>query len=218
MRDQQHPGVAHAHVFWIGGSPCAGKTSIADALAAKYQGNVYHFDRMEKNHIARSNEATNPDLMAFLAMDMDQRWLTRSPDAMARNAIASWQARFPLVLEDVRALPMNIPLFAEGPGLFPECVAPLLINPQQAVWLVTTARFCMAVRRQRGGSALGTSDPARALRNIVQRDLRMARYVKRQATVRQLICHEVDGSRSLAQMIALVEEQFAPCLPVSEKS
>lgn len=210
---QQHPGVAYAHVFWIGGSPCAGKTSIADALATKYQGNVYHFDRMERDHIARSNEATNPDLMAFLAMNMDQRWLTRSPDAMARNAIVSWQARFPLVLEDVRAFPANAPLFAEGPGLFPGCVAPLLINPQQAVWLVTTEPLCMAVRRQRRGSALGTSDPDLALRNIVRRDLRMARFVKRQAAARQLTCHEVDGSHPLAQMLALVEEQFAPYLP-----
>ena len=213
MQDQQHPGGAYTHVFWIGGSPCAGKTSIADALATKYQGNVYHFDRMEVQHIARSNKATNPELMAFLAMDMDERWLTRSPGAMARNAIASWQARFPLVLEDIRAFPTNAPLFAEGPGLFPDCVAPLLINPRQAVWLVTTESLCAAVRRQRGGSALGTSDPDRALSNIVRRDLRMAHYVKRQAAARQLLCHEVDGSRSLAAMLALVEEQFAPCLP-----
>lgn len=212
MRDQ-HPGATYAHVFWIGGSPCAGKTSIANALAAKYHGNAYHFDRTENDHIARSNEATNPDLMAFLAMDMDERWLTRSPGSMARNAIASWQARFPLVLEDVRALPTNAPLFAEGPGLFPGCVAPQLINPHQAVWLVTTEPLCAAVRRQRGGSALGTSDPALALRNIVRRDLRMARYVKRQAAARHLTCHEVDRSRSLARMLALVEEQFAPYLP-----
>src|SRR5690348_5731594 len=167
---------------------------------------------MERNHIARSDEATNPDLMAFLAMDMDQRWLTRSPAAMARNAIVSWQARFPLVLEDMRSFPTNAPLFAEGPGLFPGCVAPLLIHPRQAVWLVTTEPLCMAVRRKRGGSALSTSDPDPALRNIVRRDLRMARYVKRQAAVRQLSCHEVDGSRSLARMISLVEEQFAPYL------
>ena len=213
MQGQQRSGEAYTHVFWIGGSPCAGKTSIADALAARYQGMAYHFDRMEMNHIARSNEATNPHLMAFLAMDMAQRWLTRSPGAMARNAIASWQARFSLVLEDVRALPAHAPIFAEGPGLFPECVAPLLLHPRQAVWLVSTAPFCMAVRTQRGGSTLETSNPTLALRNIVRRDLRMARYVKRQAAARQLICYAVDGSRSLAQMTALVEQQFAPYLP-----
>ena len=132
---------------------------------------------------------------------------------MARDAIASWQARFPLVLEDLRALLMNAPIFAEGPGLFPECVASVLINPQQAVWLVTTAQVCTAVRGQRGGSALETSDPALALHNIVQRDLLMARHVKHEAARRHLTCYEVDGSRSLAQMTALVEQQFAPYLP-----
>ncbi|MGE5333383.1 MAG: zeta toxin family protein [Nitrososphaerota archaeon] len=213
MRDEQVQ--AYAHVIWIGGSPCAGKTTIADTLAAKYHGNVYHFDRMEMRHIARSDEATNPDLMAFLALDMDQRWLTRSPDEMARNAIASWQARFPLVLEDLRAFPTDAPIFAEGPGLFPGCVAPLLSTPQQAVWLVTSERLCAAVRqqrKQRGGFALETSDPDLALRNIVRRDLLMAAYVQREAEALHLTCHVVDESRSLARTIALAEQHIAPHL------
>lgn len=202
------------HVVWIGGSPCAGKTSIADALAAKYHGVAYHFDRMEMEHIARSSTVTNPDLMAFLAMDMDHRWLLRSPEEMARNAIASWQGRFPLVLEDLRALPAEALIFAEGPGLFPECVAPLLTDPRQAIWLVSTGPFCMAAREQRRGVHLETRDPALCLRNIVERDMLMAQYVKQQASGCHFICHEVDGSRSLAQMTALVEQHFEPHLHI----
>jgi hypothetical protein len=212
VEDQQARAKAYGHVLWIGGSPCAGKTSIADALAAAHHGVAYHFDRMEMAHIARSTEATNPDLMAFLALDMEHRWLLRTPEEMARNAIASWRARFPLVLEDLRALPTDAPIFAEGPGLFPERVAPLLASPRQALWLVTTSSFCQMVRQQRGGSFLETSDPAGSLRNIVERDMVMARLVKRQAKARHLTCYAVDGSQSLAQMTALVEEHFAPYL------
>jgi hypothetical protein len=140
-----------AHVLWLGGSPCAGKSSISEALAVKYQTIAYHFDRMEPQHIARSDATTNPELMAFLAFAMDQRWLTRSPDEMARNAIASWKARFPLVLEDLHALPADRLIVAEGPGLFPDIVAPLLTNSRQAVWLVTSEALCTAVRQQRDG-------------------------------------------------------------------
>ena len=212
MQDREHLAGELAHVLWIGGSPCAGKTSIADSLAEKYQGAVYHFDRMEPQHIARTTAANNPDLMAFLAMDMDQRWLTRSPDEMAHNAMASWLSRFPMVLDDLRAMPTTSPIFAEGPGLFPECVAPLPVSPDQAIWLVAAEPFCLMVRQQRGGSSLNASDPDLALRNIVQRDVVMARAVERQASERHLACHTVDGSRSLAQMIALVEQHFAPYL------
>ena len=218
MQDQQDQqgrqtlAERYAHVLWIGGSPCAGKTSIADALAAAHHGVAYHFDRMEPQHIARSHEATNPELMAFLALDMEQRWLLRPPLEMARNTLASWWARFPLVLEDLRALPPDTPIFAEGPGLFPELVTPLLTSPQQALWLVTTEPFCLLVRQQRGGAYLETSDPARSLRNIVARDVLLARHVEREASARGLAWYAVDGGRSLSAMTALAERHFAPYL------
>jgi hypothetical protein len=212
VEDQQARTNAFGHVLWIGGSPCAGKTSIADALAAVHHGVAFHFDRMEMAHIARSTEATNPDLMAFLALDMDHRWLLRTPEEMARNAIASWRARFPLVLEDLRALPTDAPIFAEGPGLFPECVESLLTSPRQALWLTTTEPFCQMVRQQRGGPFHETSDPARSLRKLVTRDVLMARHVEREASERGLTWYAIDGGRSLAQMITLVEEWFAPYL------
>ncbi len=199
----------YAHVRWIGGSPCAGKTSIADALAAAHHGVAYHFDRMEPLHIARSDAATNPELMAFLALDMEQRWLLRPPQEMARNTLASWWARFPLVLDDLRALPTDAPIFAEGPGLFPELVAPLLASPHQALWLVTTEPFCLLVRQRRGGAYLETSDPARSLRNIVARDVLLARHVEREASARSLTWYAVDGGRSLSEMATLAEQHFA---------
>ena len=212
MQDWRRLAQEFAHVLWIGGSPCAGKTSIADALAMNYHGAVYHFDRMEPQHIAQTTARNNPELMAFLAMDMDERWLTRPPDEMAHNAMASWLARFPMVLDDLRAMPADTPIFAEGPGLFPECVAPLLVSPHQAIWLVTTEPFCLKVRQRRSGSSLETSDPDFALRNIVQRDVLMARSVEWQASERQLACHAVDGSQTLAQMTVLIEQHFAPYL------
>ena len=212
QRDQEALASIYARVLWIGGSPCAGKTSIADALAVAHHGVAYHFDRMEMAHIARSSATTNPELMAFLAMDVEQRWLLRTPEEMARNAIASWRARFPLVLEDLSALLAAAPIFAEGPGLFPELVAPLLASPHQALWLVTTEPFCAMVRQQRGGDYLETSDPERGLRKIVERDMAMARFVAREASERGLTWHAVDGSQSLERMTALVGEQFAPYL------
>jgi hypothetical protein len=56
----------------------------------------------------------------------------------------------------------------------PRLVEPLLASPAQAVWLLPTPEFREAVVRSRGGSAWGflakTSDPGRALRNLLERD------------------------------------------------
>jgi hypothetical protein len=60
---------------------------------------------------------------------------------MADREVATWTARFPLVVEDIRALPDARPIVAEGPSLFPWCVAPLLRSARQAIFLLPTPEY-----------------------------------------------------------------------------
>ncbi len=212
---------ALGHVLWIGGSPCAGKTSISDRLAQTYQLQVYHFDRTEREHIARRIAQGGARLTAFLSQSMDERWLKRSPEVMAQSVISFWTERFHQVLEDLLALPQAPGIIAEGPGLFPECVFPCLSHPHQAIWLVPTDAFCTAIRQHRHAAGIDgfqqTSDPERAVRQLIERDHLLARYVKQQTEALHLPLYEVDGNRSLDEMTRLVEQHFAPLLPPSKK-
>ncbi len=206
-----------AHVVWIGGSPCAGKTSVAQQLADHHGLQVYHFDRHEADHIARSSAAHHPELHAFLAMTIDERWVLRSPAEMARNVIRSWTERFGLMIEDLRALPSALPIIVEGPGLFPELVAPLLVSQHQAIWLVPTSAFCATMRRRRGSAMPAqTSDPERAWRNLIDRDVLLAGYVRQRAEERGLAVIEVDGHRPLEALTAAVTEQVGMWLAFLE--
>jgi len=94
------------NVLWIGGSVCAGKTSAARLLAARFPLRTYHFDRQEPFHVHRSFPEREPQIIAFMAMTMDQRWVLRSPREMADQISASWsQERFPVVIDDLLNLP-----------------------------------------------------------------------------------------------------------------
>jgi hypothetical protein len=220
-----HPQVPFSsvlsHVLWIGGSPCAGKTSIADWLAQTFGLHVYHFDRTEREYIARRIAAGDAALAAFLSQSMDQRWLMREPSVMAQSVIGFWTERFRQVLEDLLAQPKDPGIIAEGPGLFPECVFPCLSDLHQAIWLVPTDAFCTAVRQHRHVAGIDgfqqTSDPERALHQLIERDCLLARYVKQRAEALHLPLYEVDGSHSLDEMTRLVEQHFAPLLPPSKK-
>ena len=57
-----------------------------------------------------------------------------------------------------------------------------------------------------------TSDPERALRNIIDRDLLLSRHVQRQADELGLSVLHVDTDMSLEEIEAIVEEHFAPLL------
>lgn len=208
---------ALAHVLWIGGPPDTGKTSIARLLAERYGLQVYHFDRHEPAHFARVDPFRHPALYAAHPdrMTPQERWLGQPPDEMARSTIASWTERFGMALEDLLAMPATPGIVAEGPGFFPECVAPLISDSRQAVWLVPSEPFKRASAAARGkpGARYETTDPARATENLIQRDLLMGEHVERGARERGLVVLRVDGTRDLTEMAALVEAHFASRLP-----
>lgn len=210
---------ALAHVLWIGGAPDAGKTAIASLLAEKYQVPVYHFDRHEPAHFARANRSQHPALFTAhpVRMTPDERWVQQPVARMVQQTIASWSERCGMAREDLLAMPNQPMIIAEGPGFFPECIAPLMSHPHQAIWLVPTEPFkqASAARRDKLTARYETSDPKRAQRNWYARDLGLVAHVTQGTQKYGLTLLRVDGSRPLDDMAALVDAHFAPLLAAS---
>ncbi len=201
-----------SHVLWLGGAPVAGKTSICDRLAEKYGLQTYHFDRTSSDHTARVKADEHPALAAFIAMTMDERWLLRSPEIMAATMIQSWTERFSMVLEDLLAMPKQPRIIAEGNAFFPECVAPVLTTARQAAWLVPTPAFVGSSHRSRTMRRIAflgqTSDPDRALGNLIKRNELLAAHIEKKASELGLTVIEVDGQIPLAETCAHIERHF----------
>ncbi len=142
-------------------------------------------------------------------MTPDERWLSHSPQEMARYAVASWSERFDLVLEDLRALPTDAPIVAEGVGFFPEIIAPVAPDQRRAIWLVPTEAFKRAsVARRQKLSTVEVSDRERAVANLIERDLLVNEHIRREAAARNLALIQVDGSVGLDDIGAIVERYF----------
>jgi hypothetical protein len=69
-------------VYWIGGGSGAGKSTIARRIAAERGLQLYATDDVMPDHSKRSASERCPFLHEFMAMDMDERWVNRSPKAM----------------------------------------------------------------------------------------------------------------------------------------
>ncbi|WP_339156353.1 shikimate kinase [Actinomadura luteofluorescens] len=172
-----HPGVARErlrHVYWIGGGSGAGKSTIARRIAGRYGMRLYDTDAVMPDHARRMPAERAPYLRDFAAMDMDERWVARSPREMLDTFHWYRGEGFDLIVEDLLALPADRPVLAEGFRLLPDLVRPLLTEIGHAVWLLPTPGFRQAVFDGRGGPAWGfvakTADPPHALRNLLQRD------------------------------------------------
>ena len=210
-------------MLWLGGAQWSGKSSVAKLLAVRHPLLLYAYDYHDaRSHADRSRAHPNrfPQRHSWLAAldrDPDVVWVTPTPEQMAASALQSFAERFEMVLEDLRAMPGGPPVLAEGWGLRPDLVAPLLDSPRRAVFLVPSEEFRQSQLRTlpRAGrfTAAGVSDPERAQRNRIVRDRLLAQDVVESARRLGLRVITVDGSQDVAGVAELVGEHFRPHLP-----
>ena len=199
------------HVYWVGGTGGAGKSTVSTRLAERHGLQLYRFDDSGPRHSPRATSTRQPEFAAFIAMTMDERWLLRSPDEMARNALAGWAERFEFVLDELLAMPATPGIVAEGIGLLPESVADVVGDVRRAVFLVQTPAFLPGADDARQGltsMTQRTSDPPRALANLMRRNELLADHIRSEAQRRGMRVIDVDERLTLERAVRLVEEQF----------
>lgn len=208
-------------VLWIGGAQWSGKSTVAWLLSRRFGLTAYHYDFHDaRGHYDRAmaHASRYPHRHAWQTLhehDPDMTWVRRSPQEMAEGCKLGQAERFGMVLDDLRALSSGRPLVAEGWGLRPEFVAPLLSAPEQAVFLVPTETFRQHQLRElprAGRISAEVSDPERAQANRVERDRILAQDTVESARQHGLRVIEVDGSLSVGGLTNLVADHFSPWL------
>jgi hypothetical protein len=190
-------------VLWVGGGQGSGKSSIAKALARRFDLQLYNVDHRTWVHEPRM--ATTE----FTLLSMDERWVDATAERMLKWFIDTSRHRFRLVLEDLRRLSDTPMVIVEGPQLFPTSVSAVLAAPDQALFLLPDAQE-QSQRLLARGPMLGTSDGVRARANAAERDLLISARFAREARELRLTSLPVD--RPLEEMIELAAAHFAAAI------
>jgi hypothetical protein len=219
MRPERHEETADAaalrarlsHVYWIGGGSGAGKSTIARRMAARHGLRLYATDDVMSDHASRSTPEDSPFLSEFKAMDMDERWVNRSPETMLETFHWFRGEGFGLIVEDLLRLPREPGVIVEGFRLLPDLVKPLLAAPSHAVWLLPTPDFRQAALDSRGSAwaiPRKTSDPERAQRNLAERDRLFTERLYKETKLLELRLIEVDTTMTEDALAEQVTEAF----------
>jgi 2-phosphoglycerate kinase len=199
-------------VFWIGGGSGAGKSTVARRIAGRHDLDVYSTDEVMSDHARRSTRERAPLLHAFMAMNMDERWVHRSPQSMLETFHWFNGEGFDMIVEDLLNRPTGRGVIVEGFRLLPRLVKPLLDLPTRAVWLIPTAEFRKAVFARRGRSASGfldrTTDPHKAMRNLLERDRLFTETLRAEAARLQLPVIHVDATTNEDDIVNRVTRAF----------
>jgi len=198
------------NVYWLGGSPCAGKSSISEIIASRFDLDVYCVDEAFAIHAQCFDPIRHPALTKWLASSGNQRWM-QPVDSLVQEVITCYQEHFTLVLEDIFSLPKRKPLLVEGTALLPRQLAGVLSCQSRAIWAIPTADFQTANYSKREWAlevVAQCSNPEEAFHNWMERDIRFAQWIEAQVSATHLSLLRVDGNRTMEQNAEAVARHF----------
>src|SRR6185437_4864570 len=196
-------------VYWIGGGSGAGKSTIARRIAAQHGLHVYSTDEVMPDHASRSTPEDAPYLRRFKTMDMDERWVNRSPVIMLETFHWFRGEGFGLIVEDLLRFLADTGVIAEGFRLLPYLVKPLLAEPGHAVWLLPTPEFRRAAFDRRGWEIpRKTSDPELAQRNLLERDRIFTDRLVDETKRLELPVIKIDTAMNEGELVRQVTQAF----------
>jgi hypothetical protein len=142
-------------------------------------------------------------------MDMDERWVNRSPETILETFHWFRGEGFGLIVEDLLCLPAETGMIAEGFRLLPCLVKPLLAEPGHAVWLLPTPEFRRAAFDSRGWEIPPkTSDPELAQRNLLERDRMFTDRLFEETKRLKLPIIEIDTAMNEGELARQVTQTF----------
>jgi hypothetical protein len=204
-----------SHIYWIGGSPCAGKSSIARRLTDQYGFRYYKCDDCYEDHMSRCNPDQHPTMFKIKDLTWNQVWSSKfcsvTVDQQIHEVIEQYREQFQLILEDLLALPKTTKIVVEGAAVLPAMAAPALLHPHQGIWLFPTPEFQISHYSNREwihGILEHYEDPEKAFSNWMARDIGFANQMTSQTIRCNLRSFLVDGTVSIEDTFAMVEKHF----------
>ncbi|WP_433797319.1 hypothetical protein [Actinoplanes sp. CA-252034] len=163
-------------LWWIGGSPCSGKSTVAARIAADRGVPVYSCDDAFDRHADGG-----PALRKVTSMSVGDR-LAQPVEVQVDDVFRLYREEFPLILDDLRDTGDGT--IAEGAALLPELLAGIGVPRERAVWIVPTEDFQIRHYRQRPWAyelLAGLDEPQVAFDRWMRRDALFAERVAAQA-------------------------------------
>ena len=195
-------------IYYMGGSPCCGKSTIAEMISERYGFQYYKVDDDLFNFIEKGAEDGDEWLKYISGMSLDQLWL-RNPITLNEEALITYKKLFPYFIGELNKLDENTPIITEGAAFLPFLINELGVDKAHYFYMIPTREFQMKhyLKREWVADYLAScSDKKTAFTNWMERDVLFATSVREQAKALGYKGFIVDGSKSIADTFGLVAE------------
>ena len=199
-----------SQAYILGGSPCSGKSTIAERLASEFDLPYYKVDEHEREHSKRANPSRHPTMYKFSKMNWSEIWMRPVTDQV-QDEFEYYRERFEMIIQDLEKYDPEKAIILEGAAYLPELLEQNGANPNTVSFLVPTKEFQLHYYSQRPwikDILKECEDPEQAFANWMMRDHLFGQELLHQAKARNYKTILVNGSRNIDQQYETIKECF----------
>ncbi len=196
-------------VYYIGGSPCSGKSTVAEMISRKHDIYYYKLDDRLHDHMKQAAKDGKYLCKSYFNMTPDQVWM-RKPYIQFDDEVNIYKEIFEYALREIRKL--NIPtVITEGSGFLPELMKQIGVGKSEYICITPTRDFQEKEYSKREwvpDILKGCKDKKAAFRNWMERDGLFAIYVSENARKSGYKTMLTDGMTNSLNTLNIVEKIF----------
>ena len=197
------------NIYFIGGSPCSGKSTIAEILAEKFDLYYFKVDDFLEEYTKMGASKGYEICKKQENMSPEEIWM-REPQVQCEEEFAFYEEVFEFVMADLQKINAK-GIITEGAAYLPKLMKEKGISSNRYLAVTPTAEFQVEHYRQREWVPYvleGCSDKEKAFSNWMNRDILFTQEVQRQCAAEQYISIINDGSVTIEQLVEKVASCF----------
>lgn len=196
--------------YYIGGSPCAGKSTIAEMLSQKYDLYYFKVDDFLIGYTELGALKGYPICKKTVEMDAEQIWM-RDPLLQCREELKFYEEVWEYVLADLRKINCKNGIITEGAAFVPKLIKQLGVPDNRYISITPTKEFQVFHFKNRDFVPYvlkGCRDTEKAFYNWMDRDILFAEEVQKQCRENKYVSIVNDGSAGIDELADRVAAHF----------
>lgn len=194
-------------ILFIGGSPCSGKSTIAEMLSKEFGALYYKVDDYLGELIEKTAFHGGTACMNVRELSADGIWL-REPSIQCEEEFQIYSELAPFILSKIEELDSEL-IVTEGAAYTPQVMREH--NIEKYISIVPTPEFQISHYKEREWVSYvlaECSDKERAFDNWMKRDILFAEQVKSECFKLGVPCLVNDGAKTIEEMYSSVKSAF----------
>ena len=196
--------------YYIGGSPCSGKSTVTEILAKKHDLYYFKVDDFLDDYIEKGAQKGYPICKKIQAMTADETWM-RNPKIQCEEELLWYQEVFEFVCEDINKIQNVNGIITEGAAYLPTLMKSINIPTNQYLSITPTKDFQVFHYRKREWIPYilnDCTDKDKAFENWMERDVLFAIEIQNQCEESDYLSLINNGEMSVDEMVRFVENHF----------